>query len=98
MNGVELNLRRRWNLRTQRYHYAATSFLVGIRYLNVDEQFRYYTESDVPTGAGSINDINIRTENDLLVLSSAGSANSWYTVVAGWTSRSRAESSTTEGR
>ena len=66
LSSVEFNLRRRWNLRTQRYHYAATSFLVGIRYVNVDEELQYVTESDVPRGEGAINDIEIGTDNDLI--------------------------------
>ncbi len=65
-SGVELNLRRRWNLREQRYHYAATSFLLGLRYMNVDERLLYFTESAVPGGVGAINDIGIWTDNDLI--------------------------------
>jgi hypothetical protein len=65
LNSVELNVRRRWNLRRQRYHYAATSFLLGLRYLSVNEQLRYLTESAVPAGTGAINDIHVWTDNDL---------------------------------
>ena len=66
LNSVEFNLRRRWNLPAQRYHYAATSFLVGIRYLNIEEQLLYRTESAVPSAVGAINEVDIRTENDLV--------------------------------
>jgi hypothetical protein len=65
LNSVELNIRRRWNLRRQRYHFAATSFLLGIRYLSIKEKLLYLTESEVPVDTGAINEINVRTENDL---------------------------------
>jgi hypothetical protein len=49
---------------------AETSFLLGIRYMNLDEQFHYRTGSALPAGGGgangSINDIAIDTGNEMV--------------------------------
>jgi hypothetical protein len=69
-NSVELNLRRRccnrpkmWPYRD--HHCIANSFLLGLRYLDVDERFRYVTQSAIPVGVGSVNRALIDTTNEL---------------------------------
>lgn len=42
------------------------SFLLGVRYMNVIEQFQYYSQANVPAPGGAINLVNTRTGNDLL--------------------------------
>ena len=67
---VEFNVRRRccnlpsaWPYRQR--HCIANSFLVGFRYLKVDEQFGYVTQSALPIGAGAINRVALDTANDM---------------------------------
>lgn len=68
-NSLEANLRRRYVPREQLWPApshccVANSFLVGLRYLNIDEEFGYLTGSTLPAG-GSINQALINTNNDL---------------------------------
>ena len=67
LQSIELNVRRRIITPQRRFHHAETSFLIGARYMQVDELFGYRTVSAQPAG-GSINDIDINTENSLLGL------------------------------
>lgn len=41
------------------------SALYGLRYIHVDEDLHYHSESGFPAG-GSINDVNVATDNDLI--------------------------------
>jgi hypothetical protein len=70
ISSFEVNLRRRlcnrprlWPYR--RYHCVANSFLVGLRYLQMDERFGYVTQSSLPAGVGTVNRALINTNNDM---------------------------------
>jgi len=63
LSSVELNLRRLICLPPRRHGQAEASFLVGLRYMGISEDFDYRTVSTV--GAGSINDVNVSTDNDM---------------------------------
>jgi hypothetical protein len=78
MDNVELNLRRRLRVPSYRperiypegsplfmEHRGEASFLLGIRYLSLEERFQYLTESDVPAG-GSNNQVNVATDNHMI--------------------------------
>ena len=65
MYSLELNLRRRILMDSRKFHHAEVSFLVGGRYMQIDESFGYHTESNLPAG-GSINDIGVTTDNNLI--------------------------------
>ena len=58
MNSVELSVRNRFSEPEGRYH---ASWLAGVRYVSIDETFRYATS----TGAGSMN-YQVQTFNDLV--------------------------------
>jgi hypothetical protein len=70
-NSGEINVRRRCcdrpKLWPYRAHHAcvANSFLLGLRYLDVDEQFGYVTQSAIPAGVGSVNRALIDTTNQM---------------------------------
>ncbi len=69
-NSAEFNVRRRCCSRPRLWPYqrnhacVANSFLVGLRYLSLDEGFNYATQSAVPAG-GSINRAFVDTTNDM---------------------------------
>jgi hypothetical protein len=60
LNNGELNLRRRVLMRPGCYE---ASFLVGGRYLQIDEEFEYLTQSSTPGPGVSTNRMNVDTEN-----------------------------------
>jgi hypothetical protein len=71
-SSAEVNLRRRVIIPTEcwprgSYHCTSTSFLLGVRYLKLEEQLRYSTSSSIPAG-GSVNDANVATDNDMIGL------------------------------
>jgi len=63
LTSVELNMRRLICLPPRRFTSAEASFLVGLRYLNISEDFDYRTVSTV--GPGSINDVDVNTDNQM---------------------------------
>jgi len=42
------------------------SFLYGLRYVHIDESLSYHSESDLPSPGGSINDLDITADNDMV--------------------------------
>ncbi len=81
MENVEINLRRRVRLLTdlnlrRRSLYnqgepyvfqkrAELSFLVGIRYMKIEERLAYLTRSTIPAG-GSVNSVDVGADNDMI--------------------------------
>jgi hypothetical protein len=70
-NSIELNLRRRCCSRPKLWPYqchtcVANSFLLGLRYLEVDEEFGYVTQSGIPAGVGAVNRALIDTTNEMI--------------------------------
>lgn len=63
LDNVELNLRRALPIRPGR---LAGSILVGVRYMDLPEQFQYRTESSLPAPTGAINEVRVDTDNALL--------------------------------
>lgn len=63
MQNGELNLRRRVLMRPGSYE---ASFLVGVRYMEIDESFNYLTQSSLPTPTGASNALSIGTSNQLI--------------------------------
>jgi hypothetical protein len=61
LNSGELNLRRRILMRPGKYE---ASFLVGGRYMEISEQFGYFSDSGTPVGLS--NDVSIRTNNEMI--------------------------------
>jgi hypothetical protein len=45
---------------------AEASVLLGVRYLNIDEDFGYFTQSDLPAGIGADNTVDVSTENRMI--------------------------------
>lgn len=64
-NSVELNVRRRLHTHHRGKVRGEAAALVGLRYMNVTEDFSYLTASNVPAVLGSVNDVNVQTRNDL---------------------------------
>lgn len=64
LHNGELNLRRRLETEPNRLGRVETSFLVGVRYLQIEEGLDYHTESS--EGAGSVNDIATGVKNKML--------------------------------
>lgn len=62
LDSVELNLRRRMSVP---YGPVEASFLVGVRYLRIDEGLNYHSEANVPLPGGAINDVFLTTDNDM---------------------------------
>lgn len=69
LNSAELNIRRRLDLPPHRYARGEVSFLVGARYMKIDEQFDYLSVTGVPAG-GSTNQITVNTDNDMIGIQS----------------------------
>lgn len=65
LNSVELNIRRRLDLPPSRYARAEASFLVGARYMKIDEQFDYLSITGAPAAA-TTNQITVNTDNDMI--------------------------------
>jgi hypothetical protein len=63
LDNVELNLRRRIGLPPAPFE---ASFLVGIRYMQIQERFRYHTEANVPLPLGAVNNVLTSADNDLV--------------------------------
>jgi len=63
LDNVELNVRRALPIRPGR---LAASILVGVRYMDLPEQFQYRTESSLPAPNGAINEVRVDTDNALL--------------------------------
>lgn len=63
LDNVELNVRRALPIRPGR---LAGSILVGVRYMDLPEQFQYRTESTLPSPTGAVNEVRIDTDNALL--------------------------------
>jgi len=57
-----LNLRRRMAVSSGP---VEASFLVGVRYLRIDEDLTYHSEANVPLPGGAINDAVLTTDNDM---------------------------------
>jgi hypothetical protein len=68
LNSVELNLRRRLHTLQRSHVSGEASVLIGFRFMSVDEEFSYLTASDVPAVLGTLNNVNVRTTNDLFGL------------------------------
>jgi len=65
LNNGELNLRRRVLMVPGSYE---TSFLVGGRYLSIDEEFQYVAQSALPGPGVVSNEVTVDTGNDLIGL------------------------------
>jgi hypothetical protein len=63
LDNLEWNLRR-WILMDP--HRLTASVLVGGRYMNINEGFRYHTESAVPDPLGAVNTATTNTKNSLI--------------------------------
>lgn len=63
LHNGEFNLRRRVLMRPGSYE---TSFLVGGRYLDIEESLDYQTQSTLPTPAGTSNSLAVGTSNQLI--------------------------------
>ncbi|MFO7907754.1 MAG: BBP7 family outer membrane beta-barrel protein [Pirellulaceae bacterium] len=63
MHNGEFNVRRRVLMRPGSYE---ASFLVGGRYLDIEERFDYLTQSTLPTPGGTSNSLSIGTSNQLI--------------------------------
>lgn len=66
LDNVELNLRRRLWMETDRHLCAETSCLVGMRYMKLRETLDYRTDSPLPDPDGSQNTENVFVDNDLI--------------------------------
>jgi hypothetical protein len=64
LESLELNLRYRPIMVP--YGPFDVSFLLGFRYLHIDETLYYQTESDFPAPGGAVNILDIATDNDLV--------------------------------
>lgn len=63
LHNAELNLRRRVLMRPGSYE---TSFLAGVRYLDISESFGYLTQSTTPGPGVSSNAVSINTSNHMI--------------------------------
>lgn len=66
LNSAEINVRRRVHVPPRRHAVGEASVLVGLRYMNVNEDFQYVTASNIPAVLGTLNDVNVHTTNDML--------------------------------
>ncbi len=64
LDSAELNVRRRVCMPANRHVAAEMSCLVGLRYMQVREDFGYFTQSPLPDFETQ-NAVDVRTENDL---------------------------------
>ncbi len=65
LNNAELNLRRRVLMRPGSYE---ASVLVGGRYIDIGEEFEYWTQSTVPGPGTTTNQVAVNTDNSLIGL------------------------------
>jgi len=65
LDSAEANLRRRLCVSSGRYYQGEASCLIGLRYMKVQEEFGYSTESLIADGIVQ-NDVFVRTDNDLI--------------------------------
>ncbi len=63
LNNGEFNLRRRVLMRPGSYE---TSFLIGARYMDIGEQFDYFTQSTTPGPGTSSNALSVGTGNQMI--------------------------------
>jgi hypothetical protein len=84
LNNAELNLRRRVIMPQRRHRSAELSYLLGLRYMKVREDFGYDTESPLPDpGGGTQNTVDVRTGNDLFGVQ-LGALSQFLVVDRGW--------------
>ena len=65
LNSAEGNLRRRLPVSSGRYYQGEASWLIGVRYMKIEEEFGYYTESPLP-GEGAENQVDVATDNNMI--------------------------------
>ncbi len=63
LNSAELNVRYRAPIRCGAFE---TMFLCGVRYINVEESFGYFSQSGVAPPLADTNQIDVETSNDLI--------------------------------
>jgi hypothetical protein len=80
LDNVELNLRRRLALPPGPFE---ASFLVGVRYTRLDEDFSYSTDSDVPPPGGTLNDAVTSTRNEMIGIQ-VGMLGQWLVHPRSW--------------
>ncbi len=78
MNSGELNLRRRVRIARDRHVRGEASCLVGLRYMNIEETFGYYSES-----IATANVVDVRTNNDMFGVQ-IGALSQFLVVDRGW--------------
>jgi hypothetical protein len=61
LDSAEANLRRRLCVSPGRYYQGEASCLIGVRYLKVQEEFGYFTQSAI-----AANEVFVKTDNDLI--------------------------------
>ncbi len=65
MKNGEINLRRRLALPPEHFARTELSVLLGARFISLEEQFGYRTESSIPAPMGAINDVRVAAKNNL---------------------------------
>jgi hypothetical protein len=63
LDNAELYIRRALPMPPEK---LSASILVGARYMSLPEEFTYYAQSAVPAPQGAVNEISVRTDNDLV--------------------------------
>lgn len=80
LDNVELNLRRRMGVPPGPFE---ASFLVGLRYMRIEEQFSFVSESTEPPPGGTLNDVLTRTGNDMMGVQ-VGLTCQWLLLPRSW--------------
>ena len=80
LDNLELNIRRRFSVPPGPFE---TSFLLGLRFLRLDEATGYHTESAVPLPLGAINDSLVTTSNDMVGVH-VGMMGQWIATDRSW--------------
>jgi len=80
LDNLELNVRRRFSVPPGPFE---TSFLVGVRFLRLDEETAYHTQSAVPLPLGAINDSRVATSNDMVGVH-VGIMGQWTATERSW--------------
>jgi len=80
VESFELNLRRRLCMPPEPLQ---ISLYCGIRYIDLGEQFVYYTESQAPLGVGATQLVDVRTKNDLFG-AQVGTLLEWHVEPQWW--------------
>jgi hypothetical protein len=65
LNSAEGNLRRRLPVSSGRYYQGEASWLIGVRYMKIEEEFGYLTRSPLP-GGGTYNQVDVATDNNMI--------------------------------